>query len=72
MKKSTLDENKAHDEVEWWDPHMDVYSLNEKTLFDIFTWEIKVGAYINEEKTILRHFCKKMQDNELGRNFKNC
>ncbi len=30
-KKNTLDENKAHDEVEWWDPHIDVYSLNEKT-----------------------------------------
>ncbi len=26
-----MDENKAHDEVEWWDPHIDVYSLNEKT-----------------------------------------
>ncbi len=30
-KKNTLDKNKAHDEVEWWDPDIDVYSLNGKT-----------------------------------------
>jgi hypothetical protein len=32
MRKSTLDETKAHDEVEWWDLHIDAYSLNKKTL----------------------------------------
>jgi hypothetical protein len=72
MKKSTLDENKAHDKVEWWDPQIDVYSLSEKTaeidkfkqkpayssFYSIFcTWEIKEGADIDEEKTILSHFC---------------
>ncbi len=64
-----MDKNKAHDEVEWWDPHIDIYS----SLYSIFcTWEIKVGAYNDEKETILSHFCKRMRDKQLGRNFKNC
>ncbi len=59
MKKSTLNENKAHDEVEWWNPHIDVYSEIDKfeqkpaysSFYSIFcTWEIKVGAYTTKKE----------------------